>query len=85
MTARLMPAANLPGDIAVLPPMREVRARGGLRVVSVAELLVDGDIITDREGSFRAPLHALFWVPMSSRPCSATNPSPRPSTWSGSR
>jgi hypothetical protein len=64
MTARLMPAANLPGDIAVLPPMPEVRAARGLRVVSVADLLVDGDTITDRDGSFRAPLHALFWVPM---------------------
>jgi hypothetical protein len=64
MTARLMPAANLPGDIAVLPPMPEVRARRGLRVVSVADLLVDGDMITDRERSFRAPLHSLFWVPM---------------------
>ena len=64
MTARLMPAANLPGDIAVLPPMPEVRARRGSRVVSVADLLVDGDTITDREGSFRAPLQALFWVPM---------------------
>jgi hypothetical protein len=28
MTARLMPAANLPGDIAGLPPMPEVRAPG---------------------------------------------------------
>ena len=64
MTARLMPAANLPGDIAVLPPMPQVRAGAGSRVVSVAELLVDGDTITDHEGSFRAPLHALFWVPM---------------------
>ena len=44
--------------------MPEVRARRGSRVVSVADLLVDGDTITDREGSFRAPLHALFWVPM---------------------
>jgi hypothetical protein len=44
--------------------MPEVRARGGSRIVSVADLLVDGDAITDREGSFRAPLHALFWVPM---------------------
>jgi hypothetical protein len=64
MTARLMPAPNLPGDIAVVPPMPEVRARRGSRVVSVADLLVDGDTITDRDGSFRAPLHTLFWVPM---------------------
>jgi hypothetical protein len=64
MTARLMPAANLPGDIAVLPPMPEVRARQGSRIVSVTDLLVDGDTITDHERSFRAPLHALFWVPM---------------------
>jgi hypothetical protein len=64
MTARLMPASNLPGDIVVLPPMSEVRARRGSRVVSVADLLVDGATITDREGSFRAPLHSLFWVPM---------------------
>jgi Lantibiotic dehydratase, N terminus len=64
MTARFMPAPSLPGDIAVVPPMPEVRARRGLRVVSVADLLVDGDMITDRERSFRAPLHALFWVPM---------------------
>jgi len=34
------------------------------RVVSVSELLVDGDTITDRERSFRAPVHMLFWVPM---------------------
>jgi hypothetical protein len=60
LTARLMPAANLPGDIVVLPPMPEVRARPGSRVVSVADLLVDGATITDREGSFRAPLHSLF-------------------------
>ena len=64
LTARLMPAANLPGDIVVLPPMPETRARPGSRVVSVTDLLVDGTRITDREGSFRAPLHALFWVPM---------------------
>jgi Lantibiotic dehydratase, N terminus len=64
LTARLMPAANLPGDIVVLPPMPEARARPGSRVVSVTDLLVDGTTITDREGSFRAPLHALFWVPM---------------------
>ena len=44
--------------------MPQVRAGAGSRVVSVAELLVDGDTITDHEGSFRAPLHALFWVPM---------------------
>jgi hypothetical protein len=64
MTARLMPAANLPGDIIVLPGMPEVRARGGSRIVSLADVLVDGATITDGEGSFRAPLHALFWVPM---------------------
>ena len=64
MTARLMPAANLPGDIVVVPPMPQVRAGRGSRVVSVADLFVDGATITDREGSFRAPLHALFWVPM---------------------
>jgi hypothetical protein len=64
LTARLMPAVNLPGDIVVVPPMREARARLGSRVVSVADLLVDGATITDREGSFRAPLHSLFWLPM---------------------
>jgi hypothetical protein len=64
MTARLMPAPNLPADVVVLPPMPEVRARRGSRVVSVADLLVDGDAITDREGSLRAPLHTLFWLPM---------------------
>src|SRR4029453_18335438 len=55
LTARLMPAANLPGDIVVLSPMPEARARPGSRVVSVADLLVDGTTITDREGSFWAP------------------------------
>jgi hypothetical protein len=64
LTARLMPASNLPGDIVVLPPMPEARARSGSRVVSVTDLLVDGTTVTDREGSFRAPLHRLFWVPM---------------------
>ena len=64
MTARLMPAAFLPSDIVVLPPMPEVRARPGPQIVSVADLLVDGATITDREGSFRAPLHSLFWPPM---------------------
>jgi hypothetical protein len=64
LTARLMPAANLQGDIVVLPPMPEARVRPGSRVVSVADLLVDGATITDREGSFRAPLHSLFWLPM---------------------
>jgi len=64
LTARLMPAVNLPGDIVVLPPMPEVRASPGSRVVSVADLLVDGSTITDREGSFQAPLHSLFWLPM---------------------
>ncbi len=64
LTARLMPATNLPGDIIVLPPTPQARAGQGSRVVSVADLLVDGDTITDREGSFRAPLHALFWLPM---------------------
>jgi len=64
LTARLMPAATLPDDIVVAPPMPQVRARRGLRVVSVADLLVDGATITDREGSFRAPLHSLFWLPM---------------------
>jgi hypothetical protein len=64
LTARLMPAATLPGDIIVVPPMPHVRARQGSRVVSVADLLVDGATITDHEGSFRAPLHYLFWLPM---------------------
>jgi hypothetical protein len=64
LTARLMPAVTLPGDIVVLPPMPEARARPGSRVVSVADLLVDGATITDSEGSFRAPLHSLFWLPM---------------------
>ncbi|HEU5277906.1 MAG TPA: lantibiotic dehydratase [Gaiellaceae bacterium] len=64
MTARFAPAVGLPGDIVVLPPMPEVRARPGLRVVSVADLLVDGATITDHEGSFRAPVHSLFWPPM---------------------
>ena len=64
LTARLMPAANLPGDIVVLPPMPEARARAGSRVVSATDLLVDGATITDRDGSFRAPLHFLFWLPM---------------------
>jgi hypothetical protein len=44
--------------------MPEARARPGSRVASIADLLVDGTTITDREGSFRAPLHAVFWVPM---------------------
>jgi hypothetical protein len=64
LTARLMPAASLPGDIVLLPPMPEARARPGSGVVSVADLLVEGSTITDREGSFRAPLHSLFWLPM---------------------
>ena len=64
LTARLAPAVNLPNDIVVLPPMPEARARLGSRVASIADLLVDGTTITDREGSFRAPLHAVFWVPM---------------------
>jgi hypothetical protein len=64
LTARLMPAANLPDDIVALPPMPEVRASPGSRVVSVADLFVEGAMITDREGSFRAPLHSLFWLPM---------------------
>ena len=64
LTARLMFAANLPGDILVLPPMPEARARPGSRVVSAADLLVDGDTVTDPERSFRAPLHSLFWLPM---------------------
>jgi hypothetical protein len=64
LTARLMPAANLPGDIVVLPPMPQARARPGSRIVPVADLLVDGATITDRDGSFRAPLHSLFWLPI---------------------
>jgi hypothetical protein len=64
MTARLMPAPNLPTDILVLPPTPQARARQGSRVVSIADVIIDGAAITDREGSFRAPLHALFWVPM---------------------
>src|SRR4029453_9693646 len=34
LTARLMPAVTLPGDIVVLPPMPEARARPGSRVRS---------------------------------------------------
>jgi lantibiotic biosynthesis dehydratase-like protein len=64
LTARLMPACNLPGDIVVVPPMPHVRAKPGPRVIAVADLLVDGATVTDREGSFRAPLHSLFWLPM---------------------
>jgi hypothetical protein len=64
LTARLMPASYLPDDILVLPPVPEVRARPGYRVVSVADLLVDGTAVTDRDVSFRAPLHMLFWLPM---------------------
>jgi hypothetical protein len=76
LTARLMPAASLPDDVVVLPPMPEARARPGSRVVSATDLLVDGTTITDREGSFRAPLHALFWVPMFVATVSSYDPFP---------
>ena len=86
MTARLMPAANLPGDIVVLPPMPEVRARAGSRVVSVdrpaRRRRRRSRTARDRFGH-RSISSSGFRC--SSRPCSATSLSRRSSTWSGSR
>ena len=85
LTARLMPAANLPGDIVVLPPMPEARARPGSRVVSAptcSSTARRSRTWRDRFGHRSIPSSGFR---CSLRPCSATSLSRRTSTWSGSR
>ena len=61
MTARLYPAVTADADIHILPTP-QTRIRHGARSVMLEDLIVDGETITDREGSFRAPAWSPFWM-----------------------
>jgi Lantibiotic dehydratase, N terminus len=61
-TSRNMPAVTRPDDIHIRAttgaPMPE-----GYRTVSIGELIAEGEQVTDRRGSFHAPLTDLFALP----------------------
>jgi len=85
MTARLMPAANLPGDIAVLPPMPEVRARRACGSSRSSTCWSTATRSRTARARFEHRSTPSSGYRCSSRPFSATNPSRKSSTWSGSR
>ncbi len=63
MTARMMPAITRPSDVHVTVSP-QVRMPAGYRTVSVGELIVAGDDITDRDGSFHISPADLFFHPI---------------------
>ena len=63
MTARMMPAITRPGDVHVTVSP-QVRMPAAYRTVSVGELIVAGDDITDRAGSLHIAPADLFFLPI---------------------
>jgi hypothetical protein len=60
---RNMPAITRPGDVHVTAGPRD-RMPDGYRTLRAADLIVDGESVTTRDGSWRAPLAHLLWLPM---------------------
>jgi Lantibiotic dehydratase, N terminus len=60
---RNMPAITRPGDVHVIAGPR-YRMPDGYRTLPAADLIVDGETVTTRDGSWQAPLAHLLWLPM---------------------
>jgi hypothetical protein len=63
MTARMMPAITLPSDVHVTVSP-QVRMPAGYRNVGIGELVVAGEDVSDRAGSFHIALADLFFLPI---------------------
>jgi Lantibiotic dehydratase, N terminus len=61
--ARNMGAVTRPGDVHVIASPR-YRMPDGYRTLLAADLVVDGETVTTRDGSWQAPLAHLLWLPM---------------------
>ena len=61
--ARNMGAVTRPGDVHVIASPRD-RMPDGYRTLLAADLVVDGETVTTRDGSWQAPLAHLLWLPM---------------------
>jgi hypothetical protein len=60
---RNMPTITRPGDVHVAASSRD-RMPDGYRTLPAADLIVDGETVTTRDGSWQAPLAHLLWLPM---------------------
>jgi hypothetical protein len=60
---RNMPAITRPGDLHVAAGSRD-RMPDGYRTLPAADLIVDGETVTTRDGSWQAPMAHLLWLPM---------------------
>ena len=60
---RNMPAITRPDDVHVAAGPRE-RMPDGYRTLPAADLIVDGETVTTPDGSWRAPIAHLLWLPM---------------------
>ena len=60
---RNMPAITRPGDVHVASSPRD-RMPDGYQTLPAADLIVDGETVTSRDGSWQAPLAHLLWLPM---------------------
>jgi Lantibiotic dehydratase, N terminus len=60
---RNMPVITRPGDVHVASGPRD-RMPDGYQTLPAADLIVDGEIVTSRDGSWQAPLAHLLWLPM---------------------
>ena len=60
---RNMPEITRPGDVHVTVGSRDSMPTG-YRTLPAADLIVDGETVTTRDGSWQAPLAHLLWLPM---------------------
>jgi hypothetical protein len=60
---RNMPATTRPSDVHVSAGPR-YRMPDGYRTLPAADLVVEGETVTTRDGSWQAPLAHLLWLPM---------------------
>jgi hypothetical protein len=60
---RNMPVITRPGDVHVVSGPRD-RMPDGYQTLPAADLIVDGETATTRDGSWQAPLAHLLWLPM---------------------
>ncbi len=60
---RNMPVITRPGDVHVAGS-RRYRMPDGYQTLPAADLILDGETVTTRDGSWQAPLAHLLWLPM---------------------
>jgi lantibiotic biosynthesis dehydratase-like protein len=81
---RNMPVVTRPGDVHITAGPRN-RMPGGYHTLPAADLIVDGDTVTSRDGSWHAPLAHLLWLPMLVAGVHAYDPFPAPADGHGAR